>query len=99
MAKRKLQMLSNHVFEELAMDAYDEVDRRETDAIWNGLHSKVSDVIMHELAMPKVPFINFIFFPTIFLSAMCQFTGHQTLLSRKDETSFDKTGLASKLEL
>ena len=62
MAKRKLQMLSNHVFEELAMDAYDEVDRRETDAIWNGLLSKVSDVIMHELAMPKVPFINFIFF-------------------------------------
>ena len=61
MAKRKLQMLSNHVFEELAMDAYDEVDRRETDAIWNGLLSKVSDVIMHELAMPKVPFINFIF--------------------------------------
>ena len=47
MAKRKLQMLSNHVFEELAMDAYDEVDRRETDAIWNGLHSKVSDVIMN----------------------------------------------------
>ena len=61
MAKRKLQMLSNHVFEELAMDAYDEVDRRETDAIWNGLLSKVSDVIMHELAMPKVHFINFIF--------------------------------------
>ena len=42
MAKRKLQMLSNHVFEELAMDVYDEVDRRETDAIWNGMLSKVS---------------------------------------------------------
>ena len=41
-AKRKLQMLSNRVFEELAMDVYDEVDRRETDAIWNGLFSKVS---------------------------------------------------------
>lgn len=24
--------LSNHLFEELAMDVYDEVDRRETDA-------------------------------------------------------------------
>ena len=42
MAKRKLQMLNNHVFEELAMDVYDEIDRRETDAIWNGLLSKVS---------------------------------------------------------
>ncbi|XP_056640108.1 ARF GTPase-activating protein Git [Diorhabda sublineata] len=30
----KLQKLSNHVFEELAMDVYDEVDRRETEAIW-----------------------------------------------------------------
>ena len=40
-AKRKLQMLSNHVFEELTMDVYDEVDRRETDAIWNALHGKV----------------------------------------------------------
>lgn len=35
-------MLSNHVFEELAMDAYDEVDRRETDAIWNSLNAKVN---------------------------------------------------------
>ncbi|KAM7369001.1 hypothetical protein PAMP_013301 [Pampus punctatissimus] len=31
-AKKKLQSLSNHQFEELAMDVYDEVDRRETDA-------------------------------------------------------------------
>ncbi|XP_043571450.1 ARF GTPase-activating protein GIT2a isoform X14 [Chiloscyllium plagiosum] len=33
-AKKKLQSLSNHLFEELAMDVYDEVDRRETDAVW-----------------------------------------------------------------
>ncbi|XP_059404589.1 ARF GTPase-activating protein GIT2a isoform X2 [Carassius carassius] len=33
-AKRKLQSLSDHLFEELAMDVYDEVDRRETDAVW-----------------------------------------------------------------
>ncbi|KAJ3605840.1 hypothetical protein NHX12_027884 [Muraenolepis orangiensis] len=33
-AKKKLQSLSNHQFEELAMDVYDEVDRRETDAVW-----------------------------------------------------------------
>ncbi|XP_055462330.1 ARF GTPase-activating protein GIT2 isoform X7 [Psammomys obesus] len=31
-AKKKLQSLNNHLFEELAMDVYDEVDRRETDA-------------------------------------------------------------------
>ena len=41
LAKRKLQMLNNHVFEELAMDVYDEVDRRETDSIWNSVHMKV----------------------------------------------------------
>ncbi|XP_051164978.1 ARF GTPase-activating protein GIT1 isoform X1 [Leptopilina boulardi] len=33
-ARNKLQMLPNHLLEELAMDVYDEVDRRETDSIW-----------------------------------------------------------------
>lgn len=33
-AKRKLQGLNNSVFEELAMDVFDEVDRRETDVVW-----------------------------------------------------------------
>ncbi|XP_046428223.1 ARF GTPase-activating protein GIT2 [Neodiprion fabricii] len=33
-ARNKLQMLPNHLLEELAMDVYDEVDRRETEAIW-----------------------------------------------------------------
>jgi len=32
-AKKKLQLLPNHLFEELAMDVYDEVDRRETESI------------------------------------------------------------------
>ncbi|XP_020286326.1 ARF GTPase-activating protein GIT1 isoform X2 [Pseudomyrmex gracilis] len=32
--KSRLQMLPNHLLEELAMDVYDEVDRRETEAIW-----------------------------------------------------------------
>ena len=36
-AKRKLQGLNNSVFEELSIDVYDEVDRRETDAIWNAV--------------------------------------------------------------
>ncbi|XP_013869828.1 ARF GTPase-activating protein GIT2a isoform X2 [Austrofundulus limnaeus] len=42
-AKRKLQSLSNHLFEELAMDVYDEVDRRETDGVWLATqnHSKL----------------------------------------------------------
>lgn len=34
--------LSNHLFEELAMDVYDEVDRRETDA---GKEQKVLEVV------------------------------------------------------
>ena len=36
-AKRKLQGLNNGVFEELTIDVYDEIDRRETDAIWSAL--------------------------------------------------------------
>ncbi|KAG5880540.1 hypothetical protein JTB14_026773 [Gonioctena quinquepunctata] len=34
MSLAKLQKLNNHVFEELAMDVFDEVDRRETEATW-----------------------------------------------------------------
>ncbi|XP_058797903.1 ARF GTPase-activating protein GIT2 [Phymastichus coffea] len=33
-ARNKLKMLPNHLLEELVSDVYDEVDRRETDAIW-----------------------------------------------------------------
>nr|CAG4651016.1 EOG090X0784 [Simocephalus serrulatus] len=36
-AKRKLQMLPNYLFEEMAMDVYDEVDRRETEQYWISL--------------------------------------------------------------
>merc|ERR1719471_906581 len=35
LARRKMTGLSNKVFEELAIDVYDEVDRRETDNLWN----------------------------------------------------------------
>merc|ERR1712142_148219 len=38
-ARRKMTGLSNKVFEELAVDVYDEVDRRETDALWNKMES------------------------------------------------------------
>nr|XP_054772906.1 ARF GTPase-activating protein GIT2-like [Lytechinus pictus] len=37
-ARKKLQSLSNHLFEELAMDVYDEVDRRELDSLWVSLN-------------------------------------------------------------
>ncbi|XP_003707270.1 ARF GTPase-activating protein GIT1 [Megachile rotundata] len=33
--RNRLQMLSNHLLEELAMDVYDEVDRRENEEIWS----------------------------------------------------------------
>ncbi|XP_046395517.1 ARF GTPase-activating protein GIT2 isoform X2 [Ischnura elegans] len=39
-AKKKLQSLPNHLFEELAMDVFDEVDRRETEAAWNATHQQ-----------------------------------------------------------
>ncbi|XP_026674278.1 ARF GTPase-activating protein GIT1 isoform X2 [Ceratina calcarata] len=32
--RNKLRMLSNHLLEELAMDVYDEVDRRENEEVW-----------------------------------------------------------------
>lgn len=34
-ARNKLQLIPNKMFEELVMDLYDEVDRRETEAIWS----------------------------------------------------------------
>lgn len=37
--KIKLQALSNQIFEELAVDVYDEIDRRETEMIWKSLMS------------------------------------------------------------
>uniref|UniRef100_A0A3P9KYK7 G protein-coupled receptor kinase interacting ArfGAP 2a n=1 Tax=Oryzias latipes TaxID=8090 RepID=A0A3P9KYK7_ORYLA len=52
-AKRKLQSLSNHLFEELAMDVYDEVDRRETDAVW--LTTQNHSTLVTETAV--VPFL------------------------------------------
>uniref|UniRef100_T1GK81 GIT Spa2 homology (SHD) domain-containing protein n=1 Tax=Megaselia scalaris TaxID=36166 RepID=T1GK81_MEGSC len=34
-ARGKLQLIPNKIFEELVMDIYDEVDRRENEAIWS----------------------------------------------------------------
>ncbi|XP_061459337.1 ARF GTPase-activating protein GIT2 isoform X2 [Rhineura floridana] len=53
-AKRKLQSLSNHLFEELAMDVYDEVDRRETDAVWLATQNH-STLVTETTAVPFLP--------------------------------------------
>jgi len=49
-ARRKMTGLSNKVFEELAVDVYDEVDRRETDAQW-------SKAEVHSQNTVPVPFL------------------------------------------
>ncbi len=49
-ARRKMTGLSNKVFEELAVDVYDEVDRRETDALWNKMEP-------HSLSSVVLPFL------------------------------------------
>ncbi|XP_014843503.1 PREDICTED: ARF GTPase-activating protein GIT2 isoform X9 [Poecilia mexicana] len=53
-AKRKLQSLSNHLFEELAMDVYDEVDRRETDAVWLATQNH-STLVSETTVVPFLP--------------------------------------------
>ncbi|XP_029427815.1 ARF GTPase-activating protein GIT2 isoform X3 [Rhinatrema bivittatum] len=53
-AKKKLQSLSNHLFEELAMDVYDEVDRRETDAVWLATQNH-SMLVTETTAVPFLP--------------------------------------------
>ena len=44
-AKRKMQGLNNAVFEELCVDVYDEVDRRETDQVWASTVPKNSTLV------------------------------------------------------
>ena len=59
-AKRKLQGLNNSVFEELTVDIYDEVDRRETDAMWNttqALNSNLSTSSTNRLPSVMIPFL------------------------------------------
>ena len=46
LARRKMTGLSNKVFEELAVDVYDEVDRRETDSLWSKTESSRSGVLV-----------------------------------------------------
>ncbi|CAG2227069.1 GIT2 [Mytilus edulis] len=53
-AKLKLQALPNHLFEELAMDVYDEVDRRENDEHWSQSHDN-SAVVSDRQGVPFLP--------------------------------------------
>jgi len=46
--------LSNHLFEELAMDVYDEVDRRENDSVWLFTHDHTS-IVSDRQAVPFLP--------------------------------------------
>ncbi|XP_053135901.1 ARF GTPase-activating protein GIT2 isoform X2 [Hemicordylus capensis] len=53
-AKKKLQSLNNRLFEELAMDVYDEVDRRETDAVWLATQNH-STLVTETTVVPFLP--------------------------------------------
>uniref|UniRef100_A0A6Q2ZPX0 Arf-GAP domain-containing protein n=1 Tax=Esox lucius TaxID=8010 RepID=A0A6Q2ZPX0_ESOLU len=48
------QMLTNHQFEELAMDVYDEVDRREMDAVWLATQNH-SSLVTDTTVVPFLP--------------------------------------------
>ncbi|CAH0380490.1 unnamed protein product [Bemisia tabaci] len=54
-ARQKLQQLPNKQFEDLVMDVYDEIDRRETEAIW--LSSLVSLEHEKQKQAASVPFL------------------------------------------
>ncbi|KAG0710702.1 ARF GTPase-activating protein GIT2 [Chionoecetes opilio] len=53
-ARAKLQSLPNHLFEELACDVFDEVDRRETDSIWLSLQNQ-SALVSDRCTVPFLP--------------------------------------------
>uniref|UniRef100_A0A8C8A0X5 G protein-coupled receptor kinase interacting ArfGAP 2b n=1 Tax=Oryzias sinensis TaxID=183150 RepID=A0A8C8A0X5_9TELE len=51
---RSCLQLNNHQFEELAMDVYDEVDRRETDAVWLATQNH-STLVTDTTVVPFLP--------------------------------------------
>ncbi|UYV69522.1 GIT2 [Cordylochernes scorpioides] len=53
-ARQRLRALSNKHFEELAMDLYDEVDRREIDAIWLSTQNQ-SALVADRQTVPFLP--------------------------------------------
>ncbi|KAL5016285.1 hypothetical protein ScPMuIL_005874 [Solemya velum] len=52
--KQLLFQLPNHLFEELAMDVYDEVERRENDSIWLSTQDDTS-IVTDRQALPFLP--------------------------------------------
>uniref|UniRef100_A0A9J8B180 GIT ArfGAP 1 n=1 Tax=Cyprinus carpio carpio TaxID=630221 RepID=A0A9J8B180_CYPCA len=54
MADRYIVYLNNRLFEELAMDVYDEVDRRENDAVWLTTQNH-STLVTERSAVPFLP--------------------------------------------
>ena len=54
-SKLKLQTLSNRIFEELSRDLFDEVDRRQIDAIFNTIHSDLSGQNIDRQVVPFLP--------------------------------------------
>ncbi|CAF0741104.1 unnamed protein product [Didymodactylos carnosus] len=59
-ARRKLQQLPDSLFEDLAMDVFDEVERRELDTIW---HAQVEKHLQPLYVVPFLP-VNSIFSAT-----------------------------------
>nr|CAB3222751.1 zinc finger protein ArfGAP-3 [Phallusia mammillata] len=55
--RKRLQALSNQIFEELAMDVYDEVDRRETEQIWQETKQASAGKIPPTADHVAVPFL------------------------------------------
>ena len=62
-AKRKMQGLNNSVFEELTIDMYDEVDRRETDSVWSTTIIESSNPSTTTNSTSKLPSVMIPFLP------------------------------------
>jgi len=56
--KIKLQALSNNIFEVLAVDVYDEIDRRETDRIWQDIRQRDCKSIGTKSHFTATPFLT-----------------------------------------
>nr|CAD7399905.1 unnamed protein product [Timema cristinae] len=54
-ARKKLQRLPNPLFEELAMDVYDEVDRREIESVWLSIQQMASNINLERSTVPFLP--------------------------------------------
>ena len=90
-AKRKLQGLNNSVFEELTIDIYDEVDRRETDAVWNTTET-LNLSLSTSSSTSKLPSVMIPFLPVNPDYGTTRNQGRQKL-ARLNEQEFGKQNL------